>query len=159
MSQTRVQLVGNVGTGASFAGIVTATSFIGSAISIAGIVTATELSSTTLTNYSEKVINLGNTGANPNINLSNGTYVTATLNQSATFTFTTGISTGAVGFSMLLTNGTGGPFSITWPATVKWPNNTVPSRTTTDGKSDLWVFVSSNNGSTWYGNIAIYNFS
>jgi hypothetical protein len=29
MSQTRVQLVGNVGTGASFAGIVTATTFSG----------------------------------------------------------------------------------------------------------------------------------
>jgi hypothetical protein len=128
-------------------------------LTVVGILSASQLTSTVLTNYSEKVINLGNTGATPNINLANGTYVTATLDQSATFTFTTGITTGAVGFSMLLTNGTGGPFSITWPGSVKWPNNTTPSRTTTDGKSDLWAFVSSDNGTTWYGNISIYNFS
>jgi hypothetical protein len=37
MSVTRVQLVGNVSTGASFAGIVTATSFVGSGANLTGI--------------------------------------------------------------------------------------------------------------------------
>ena len=51
MAQTKVQLVGNVSTGASFAGIITATSaIIGSAVTIsssginAGVITATSLS-------------------------------------------------------------------------------------------------------------------
>jgi len=38
MSVTRVQLVGNVSTGASFAGIVTATSFVGSGANLTGLV-------------------------------------------------------------------------------------------------------------------------
>jgi len=37
MSQTKVQLVSNVSTGASFSGIVTATSFVGSGASLTGI--------------------------------------------------------------------------------------------------------------------------
>jgi len=111
------------------------------------------------TEFSEKVNNIGNTGASSNIDLSNGSYVLATLDQSTAFSITTGITTGAIGFSMLLTNGSGGPYSITWPSSIKWPANTTPSRTTTDGKSDLWVFVSSDGGTNWYGNVAIYNFN
>ena len=42
MSQTRVQLVGNVGTGASFAGIVTATSFSGDGSGLTGVGLGTE---------------------------------------------------------------------------------------------------------------------
>ena len=80
-------------------------------------------------------------------------------NQSTTFTFTTGITTGSLGFALQLANGTGGPFAITWPASVKWPNNTTPTRTTTDSKTDIWVFNSIDNGTTWYGNLALYNFS
>ena len=37
MSVTRVQLVGNVSTGASFAGIVTATSFVGSGANLTNL--------------------------------------------------------------------------------------------------------------------------
>ena len=39
MSVTRVQLVGNVSTGASFVGVVTATSFSGSGANLTGIAT------------------------------------------------------------------------------------------------------------------------
>ena len=31
--------------------------------------------------------------------------------------------------------------------------NTTPSRTETDSKKDLWVFVSYDGGTSWYGNI------
>jgi len=128
-----------------------------------GIITTTassfELYKPVLFNYSEKVNVIGNTGSSCDVNLANGTYVTATLNQSTTFTFTTGITTGAIGFALQLTNGSGGPYSITWPATVYYPNNTTPTRTTTDSKTDIWVFTSTDNGTKWYGNLALYNFS
>jgi len=128
-----------------------------------GIITTTassfELYKSILFNYSEKVNVIGNTGSSCNVNLANGTYVTATLNQSTTFTFTTGITTGAIGFALQLTNGSGGPYSITWPATVYYPNNTTPTRTTGDSKTDIWVFTSTDNGTKWYGNLALYNFS
>ena len=128
-----------------------------------GIVTTTasyfELYKPVLSNYSEKVNVIGNTGSSCNINLANGAYVTATLNQTTTFTFTTGVTVGALGFGLQLTNGSGGPYTITWPASVKWPNNAIPTRTTTDSKTDVWVFNSTDNGTSWYGNLALYNFS
>ena len=128
-----------------------------------GIITTTagsfELYKPVLHNYSEKVNTIGNTGASCNIDLADGAYVIATLDQTTSFTFTTGITTGSIGFALQLTNGSGGPYSITWPVSVKWPNNVVPTRTTTDGKTDIWVFNTSDNGTTWYGNLALYNFS
>ena len=167
---------GNINT----TGIITATSFIGGISSVtqlsvsgistlgniqisSGIVTTTasylELYKPVLSNYSEKINVIGNTGASCNINLANGAYVTATLNQTTTFTFTTGVTVGALGFALQLTNGSGGPYTITWPASVKWPNNAIPTRTTTDSKTDVWVFNSTDNGTNWYGNLALYNFS
>ena len=138
-------------SGAEVTGILTTSTINTSTINVSG--------GAILTEFSEKVNDIGNTGANANIDLSNGSYVLATLDQNTEFSITTGISTGAIGFSMLLTNGSGGPYSIVWPSSIKWPANTTPSRTTTDAKSDLWVFVSTDNGANWYGNVAIYNFS
>ena len=177
----------NVGTGLTLSssginatGVITATSFVGGISSVtqlsvsgistlgnieisSGIVTTTasylELYKPVLSNYSEKINVIGNTGSSCNINLANGAYVTATLNQTTTFTFTTGITVGALGFALQLTNGSGGPYTITWPASVKWPNNAIPTRTTTDSKTDVWVFNSTDNGTSWYGNLALYNFS
>jgi hypothetical protein len=124
-----------------------------------GIITATQLSNAILVNYSEKVNALGNTGASKTINVEDGNYVTATLDQSTTFTFTSPASGKVYGFSLFLTNGSGGPYSITWPNSIKWPNNTTPVRTTAANKSDIWVFSTADGGTTWYGYIGIYDFS
>ena len=107
---------------------------------------------------SEYVNNLGNTGATPDIDLSLSTFVTATLNQNATFTFSN-VPTQAVSFTLFLTNdGTPGR-TITWPAAVKWPNATTPTRTTTASRLDVYTFITVDGGTNWYGNLAIYNYS
>jgi hypothetical protein len=131
----------------------------GTSLFVNGDITANSLRSSSLNNYSEKINNLGDTGSSCDINLADGNYVVGTLSTSTTFTFTTGISTGAIGFSLELKNGVGGPYTITWPVSVKWPNDLIPVRTTTDNKTDVWVFSSKDNGNTWYGNVALYNFS
>lgn len=123
------------------------------------IINAGELSGATFVNYSEKLNILGNTGSSKNINIADGNFATATLNQNTTFTFTSPASSKVYAFSLFLTNGSGGPYSISWPASVKWPNNTIPIRTTAAGKSDIWVFLTKDGGTTWYGYIGIYNFS
>ena len=133
-------------------GIVTASSFVGSGASL------TQLSNTELVNYSEKVNTVGNTASNVNINVANGTFVTATLAQNTTFAFTSPASGTLFGFTLKLTNGSGGPFTITWPASVKWSNNVTPVRTTTDGRTDIWNFFTSDGGTSWYGSISLYNF-
>ena len=124
-----------------------------------GIATATEYNGR-LGNYSETVNVLGNTGATPNINIVSGNFVTAILNQNATFTFTSpGTSGKLFSFGLQLTNGSGGPFTITWPTTVKWPGGVVPARTTTDARSDVYSFYTTDNGTNWYGAISQYDYN
>lgn len=124
--------------------------------------TGVDLSSTTLDravlkNYVEANSNIGNTGTAATLNLANGNVFTATLTGNCIFTFTTGVTSGTASFTLILTNdGTAGR-SITWPPSVVWPNGSTPPRTTTANKTDVWSFFTPNNGSTWYGNIALYN--
>ena len=126
---------------------------------VSGVVTATTLDSTQLKNYTEVTSALGNTGTAATINLANGNVFTATLTNNCTFTFTTGVTSGTASFTLILTNDAVGGRSITWPVSVKWPNNSTPSRTTTANATDIWSFFTPNNGTTWYGNIALYNFT
>ena len=110
-------------------------------------------------NYSEKVVNLGNTSTfGGTINLSEGNVFTATLNNNCAFTFNTGVSLGAISFTLVLTNDTTQGRTIVWPGTVKWPNNTVPLRTTDASRTDIWSFFTVDNGTTWYGTLSLFNF-
>ena len=98
------------------------------------------------TEFAEKVNNIGNGGTNMSINLSNGSHVVATLSEPSTnITFSTGINVDSIGFTLVLTNGADNQ-AIVWPSSIKWPANTTPSRTTANGKTDIWVFVSSDGG-------------
>lgn len=161
------------GGGLDVAGTIVASSFSGSTIEVGSGITisgttgitlnestnASHIINPLLVNYAEKVNTLGNTGANATIDVSDGTYVTATLDQSCTFAFTSPPTGKLYGFALRLTNGGTGPHSITWPGTVKWPGGSVPARTTTDAKTDIWSFFTSDGGSNWYGSISQYNFS
>jgi hypothetical protein len=145
-------------------GVATATT----SIVVAGIVTTnssgidlggTILNKSELKNYTETVYAQGNTGTSTTLNLVNGNVFTATLTGNCTFTFTTGVTSGAASFTLILTNDATAGRSITWPVAVKWPNNTIPVRTTTANATDIWSFFTPNNGTTWYGNVALYNFT
>jgi len=168
-------------SGVNVSGVVTATSFVGSGvnltgvastdnirtatparflsnISVSGIATVTTLDSSTFKNYAETINVVGNTGTAATINIANGNFVTATLTGNCTFTFTTGVASNAVSFTLFLTNDATPSRVITWPGTVVWPGGTTPTRTTTASKSDIYTFFTLNNGTTWYGNIAQYNY-
>jgi hypothetical protein len=119
-------------------------------ISVSGI--------STLSNVSEKINNLGNTGTSATIDLNNGNFVTATLSGSCTFTFTNPASE-ASSFTLLLTNDGTSDRTITWPASVVWPGGTIPNRTTAANKTDIYVFFTVNSGTKWYGNLAQYNYA
>jgi hypothetical protein len=126
---------------------------------------AFQISGTTIINdtrslvkFSEGLNNLGNTGAAPSIDISSGNFVAATLNQNATFTFT-GAPAGACSFTLILANDATPSRTITWPASVKWPNATIPNRTTTASKTDVYTFFTLDSGTNWYGILSIYNYS
>ena len=126
---------------------------------------AFQISGTTIINNSSQVVNLGdlinavgNTGGAATINLNSGNFVTATLTGNCTWTFSNP-NAGASSFTLLLYNDGAAGRSITWPAAVRWPNNTIPVRTTTASRADVYTFFSVNSGATWYGNVAAYNYT
>lgn len=120
---------------------------------------SSDLDKAILKNYTEKTSVIGNTSTAATIDLANGNVFTATLTGNCTFTFTTGVSSGGASFTLILTNDGTPSRSITWPASVIWPNAVVPTRTTAANKTDIWSFFTLNNGTTWYGAIALFNFS
>ena len=124
---------------------------------VTGTLTATTLSDSAIKNYTEVISVIGNTSTAATLNLANGNVFTATLTDNCTFTFTTGVVTGAASFTLVLLNDATSGRSIVWPASVKWPNNVIPVRTTASNATDIWSFFTPNNGTTWYGNIALYN--
>ena len=115
----------------------------------------------TLQGYAEKRYAFGNTGTAPTLDLSNGNFVTATLTGNATWVFSLGSvpSGDSVAFTLHLTNDATAGRTITWPASVVWPNGVVPTRTTTANRTDVYTFYTFNGGSTWYGNLSLYNYS
>ena len=90
--------------------------------------------------------NISAMGANA-VDCSAGNYFTKTISGATTFTFTN-VPTGvAYTFTMEVT--LNGSNAITWPATVKWPADTPPA--ITDGKTQLFVFLTDDGGTRWRG--------
>ena len=90
--------------------------------------------------------NISAMGANA-VDCSAGNYFTKTISGATTFTFTN-VPTGvAYTFTMEVT--LNGSNAITWPATVKWPADTPPA--ITDGKTQLFVFITDDGGTRWRG--------
>jgi len=117
------------------------------------------ISDVTIRNYTETLNALGSVSGITTIRLSEGNVVSATLVGNTTFDIQTGVSTGSASFTLFLSNDSVGGYSVTWPASVKWPDSIPPSRSTGANLSDVWIFLTPNNGASWYGNIAMFNFS
>ena len=135
---------------ATYTGVLTATTFVGN------------LNNTLITNYAEAAVNVGtlSTTVTNNIGLSTGNVFYGNLPATAgivTFSFTTGQTTGASSFTLYLKNGASGTPTLAWPAAVKFPGGSAPDRTTTADQTDIWTFSTFNNGTDWYGDIAMYN--
>ena len=90
--------------------------------------------------------NISAMGANA-VDCSAGNYFTKTITGATTFTFTNVPSGVAYTFTMEVT--LNGSNAITWPASVKWPADTAPS--ITDGKTQLFVFLTDDGGTRWRG--------
>jgi len=76
-----------------------------------------------------------------------GNYFTKTITGATTFTFTNVPSGVAYAFTFEVT--LNGSNAITWPSSVKWPADTAP--TITDGKTQVFVFLTDDGGTRWRG--------
>jgi hypothetical protein len=79
------------------------------------------------------------------IDCSAGNYFTKTINGNSTFTFSN-VPSGAYGMIVEIENTSG---TISWPAAVKWPNDTAPTLST--GKTHVFVFITDDSGTRWRG--------
>lgn len=105
--------------------------------------------------YSDNVIALGNTGTNPNIDMSLGTVFTATLNDDAVFTVANARASGASSFSLILTNDGTPSRSVSWAGgTFLFPQGSASlARTETAGNTDVWFFFTPDGGTNFYGSL------
>ena len=94
--------------------------------------------------------NISAMGANA-VDCSAGNYFTKTITGATTFTFTNVPAGVAYTFTMEVT--LNGSNAITWPASVKWPADTAP--TITDGKTQLFVFITDDGGTRWRGSSVV----
>ena len=85
------------------------------------------------------------------LDLHTGTNFTHTLTENVTYTFS---NSGAVGrasaFTLKVTQDSTAR-TITWPSSVDWKNATAPTLSTASGAVDVFVFITYDGGTTYYG--------
>jgi hypothetical protein len=76
-----------------------------------------------------------------------------TLTENTTFTFSNPPASGtAYGFTLkVVQDASASGYSITWPTSVDWPAATAPTLTATASAVDVFVFMTHDGGTTWYG--------
>lgn len=75
-----------------------------------------------------------------------------TLDESVTFTFTTGATVAQ--FTLILRQDGSGGNSVTWPGSVKWHSLTAPTILTSANAVHVLEFLTVNSGTTWRGFLA-----
>lgn len=76
-----------------------------------------------------------------------GTSFTKTITGSTTFSFTNVPSDATCCVTLILRNG--GNYTVTWPASVKWTEDTIPDLM--ENGTDVLTFITCDGGVTWYG--------
>lgn len=98
----------------------------------------------------------GNSGAAKTIDWDNGNNQLLTLTASCTLTFSNPLTGGW--YQLRVIQGGTGSYTLTYPATVKWPGGVAPTLTTTVGRTDIIAFYYNGTnynamivGSNWNG--------
>jgi len=93
------------------------------------------------------------------IDLSLGTHFVVALNADiTTLTISNPPASGSAGSFVLAFTADGTARAVTWPASVRWPGGTNPTLTSTNGKVDIFTFITYDGGTTWYGFASGQNF-
>jgi len=146
-----VAVSGNISALNGFVTIGNTTVGLGNTATSVGNVT---VANTTVTNYTETVVAIGNSGTSQTLSLTNGTVQTVTMTGNCTFTMPT--ATAGKSFILICTQDATGSRTAVFTS-VKFPNGTAPTLTTTATTGvDILTFVA--NGTSWFGTAA-QNFS
>jgi hypothetical protein len=114
--------------------------------------TSGAIANTTLDVYGGVAMNVVTLATSSNtVNVALANYFISTPVGTSTWIFT-GVPTSRDS-SFVLQMANGGNYTITWPASVKWPSNTAPTLSTNG--VDLLIFSTANTGTTWRGSSLI----
>jgi hypothetical protein len=106
------------------------------------------------TSYNENHATLS--GTTPIVDCEAANVFSITLSGNTTFTFSNPPASGtAYGFSLKVTQDSGGSgYTVTWPTSVDWAAATAPTLTADANGVDVFVFITHDGGTTWYGFVA-----
>tara|TARA_R110000851_G_scaffold936_7_gene3288 strand:- start:2706 stop:3506 length:801 start_codon:yes stop_codon:yes gene_type:complete len=100
--------------------------------------------------YNETYVALS--GTSPAVDCATGNVFALSTTGNTTFTFTNPPTSGtAFGFTLKVT--AGGTHTLTWPGTVDWPGGAAPDAPAS-GVTNVFVFITYDGGTTWYGFLA-----
>ncbi len=85
------------------------------------------------------------------LNLRDGTVFTHTLSENVTYTFSNPAASGYASFFTLKVTQDSSARTITWPGSVDWAGATAPTISTGSGDVDIFVFLTVDAGTTYYG--------
>lgn len=92
------------------------------------------------------------------LNLNTASVFNVTLDGNiTTLTLSNVQSSGRASSFVIVFTADGTARSVTWPASFKWPSGTAPTITSTDAKKDVYVFFTTNGGTTWQAFISGQN--
>ena len=114
--------------------------------------TSGAIANTTLDVYGGVAMNVVTLATSSNtVNVALANYFISTPAGTSTWIFTGVPVSRDSSFVLQLANG--GNYTVTWPASVKWPANTAPTLSTSG--VDLLIFSTANTGTTWRGSSLI----
>ena len=152
-------------TGSTLASGVTASSLTSvgtlTSLTMGGTVSMADnvISRPRFTDYAETYTTPAISSGTLTLNLENGNVFRVSRNANiTTLTISNPPASGNAGSFTLIFDANGTSYTITWPAAVKWPGGTAPTITTTNSRSDMFVFYTNNAGTTWYAMTAAQNF-
>jgi hypothetical protein len=84
------------------------------------------------------------------LDLSGSNFFKVSLNAAITTLTISNVPTSSMAAAFTLEfTADGSARAVTWPASIKWPSGTAPTLTSTNGKSDTFVFYSVDGGTSW----------
>ena len=107
--------------------------------SLAGVQTLSEVSASAAISAGTLTLDLSNAGI---------FYVNLNANIT-TLTISNTQSIGASAFTLIFT-ADGTPRSVTWGGSIIWPGGLAPTLTATNGRDDIFSFVTLDAGTTWF---------